>query len=308
MMPDFHEKSVLKKFRSRTIYRALSDPWIEVLHVSALSGRVETQLFRASAIDRLESAPEDRSVIVLRSGGMVSLALPYAALAEKIQDGLSPVDLKAHCTLAVDSPESGQKPAEDREWYIGQYAPRDRNGVSLGKIFNVYAAPEDLPETMKYVDAVKHIAGLKKWHGYDGTNYPTDKEIYAALKDGSYKGGWIIPTRELLVGTEPDGKDGVREGKVIQPDNLFDHQNKGAFKGTFKTAAASFSDFPDCYWSSTEGRDNPSHVWDVRFSDGKEAWHYKDCNRFSCRPVRLVEASVSGPRYSFLRRDYSSNR
>jgi len=173
--------------------------------------------------------------------------------------------------------------------YLGQYSPKDRDGKSLGKIFNVYAAPEDLPSTMQYVDAVKHIAKLKGWHGFDGTNYATDKEIYKALKDGSYKGGWIIPTRELLVGTEPDGETGVRKGTIIQPDNLFDHQNKGAFKGTFKTAAASGSVYPDWYWSSTENCDLPSFVWFVRFSDGGVVWHLKDRFRLSCRPVRVVE-------------------
>ena len=176
--------------------------------------------------------------------------------------------------------------------YLGQYKPKDRAGNSLGKVFNVYAAPEDLPDTMKYLDTVKHIAGLKAWHGYDGTNYPTDKEIYQALKDGSYKGGWIIPPRELLIGTEPDGESGVRKGTIIQPDNLFDHQNKGAFKGTFKTVASSGSASPDWYWSSTEDRDNPSCVWGARFSDGDEGWDHKDTIRLSCRPVRLVETSA----------------
>ena len=106
----------------------------------------------------------------------------------------------------------------------------------------------------------------------------------------------MIPPRELLIGTEPDGESGVRKGTIIQPDNLFDHQNKGSFKGTFKTAAAGDgSVFPDWYWSSTEDRDFPSIVWVVRFSDGDGVWHHKDFNRLSCRPVRLVEASVSAP-------------
>ena len=174
--------------------------------------------------------------------------------------------------------------------YFGQYKPKDRKGNRLGKTFNVFAAPQDLPETMKYVDAVKHIAKLKGWNGFDGTNYPTDKEIYAALKDGSYKGGWIIPTRELLAGTEPDDESDIREGKVIQPDNLFNHQNKGAFKGTFKTAASSGSAYPGWYWSSTEYRENQSDVWGVRFSDGCGGWNRKDDLRLSCRPVRLVPA------------------
>ncbi len=187
--------------------------------------------------------------------------------------------------------KSGQKMA-DGTIYLGQYSPKDRDGVSLSKTFNVFAAPEDLLETMKYVDAVKHIAELKNWHGFDGTNYPTDKEIYAALKDGSYNGGWIIPTRELLVGTEPDGESGVRKGKVIQLDNLCDHQNEGSFKDTFKMAASSASDCPDWYWSSTEHRDGPGNSWGVRFSDGDEGWGHKDFVRLSCRPVRLVECKA----------------
>src|SRR5947208_2846954 len=68
--------------------------------------------------------------------------------------------------------------------FLGQYQ-------SLGRIFNVFAAPEDLPAMMKYVDAVKYIAELKGWNGFDGTNYATDKEFRQALKDGSYTGGWI---------------------------------------------------------------------------------------------------------------------
>jgi hypothetical protein len=195
---------------------------------------------------------------------------------------------------ALKNPEPGRLTPQGV--YLAQYTPKDRAGKSLGKVFNVFAAPQDLPDTMKYVDAVKHIAKLKDWNGFDGTNYATDKEIYAALKDGSYNGGWIIPPRELLVGTEPDGESGVRKGKVIQPDNLFDHQNKGAFKGTFKTAAArDGSDFPDWYWSSTERRDDPSDVWDVRFSDGNEDWNHKGHSRLSCRPVRLVAASAPAP-------------
>jgi hypothetical protein len=142
--------------------------------------------------------------------------------------------------------------------YFGRWEPQDREKQSLGKIFNVYAAPQDLPETMKYVDTVKHIADLKNWNGFDGTNYATDKEIYAALKDGSYTGGWIIPPRELLSGTEPDGKFGIRQGNIIQPDNLYAHKDKGSFKDTFTTAAASGSDYPEWCWSSTEHRDYPS--------------------------------------------------
>src|ERR1035437_5103371 len=157
---------------------------------------------------------------------------------------------------------------------VGQYAPKDREGNSLGKIFNVFAAPQDLTgasgkkETYKYVDAVKRIAALKNWNGFDGTNYATDKEIYKALKDGSYNGGWILPTRDLLVGTDVDGKQN-------QPDNIYAHKDKGSLQGTFNTTnKASGSDYPDWYWSSSEDRNYPSYVLNVRFSDGNEYWHH----------------------------------
>ncbi len=172
--------------------------------------------------------------------------------------------------------------------FAGTWEPKDRDGKSLGKIFNVFAAPQDLPETMKYVGAVKHIAKLKGWNGFDGTHYATDKEIYKALKDGSYDGGWIIPTRDILRGNDVDGKD-------TTPDNFFAHQNRGAFKGTFKTATASVSRYPGWYWSSTEDRDTSSCVRVVCFSGGYENWFTKDNFLLSCRPVRLVEASAPAP-------------
>ena len=184
----------------------------------------------------------------------------------------------------LQNPQPGQK-MPDGTIYLGQYKTKDHNGNSLSKTFNVFAAPEDLPETMTYVEAVKHIAGLKNWNGYDGTNYATDKELYAAIKSGSYTGAWIIPTRAILHGKDIDGTR-------TTPDNFLSAKDKGAFvdaKHAFKTATSSGSDCPDYYWSSTQDRGNPSYVWGVRLSDGNAGWCHKDNNRLSCRPVRLVE-------------------
>ncbi len=172
--------------------------------------------------------------------------------------------------------------------FLGQYKPGDRAGNNLGKIFNVFAAPQDLPDTMRYVDAVKCIANLKGWNGFDGTNYATDKELYAAIKSGNYNGGWIIPTRELLSDMDVDGT-------ATQPGNLYAHKNTGALKGTFTEAATSSSRYPDWYWSSMENRDDSSNVLVIRFSDGVEDWDVKDFYRFSCRPVRLAGTSAPAP-------------
>jgi len=176
--------------------------------------------------------------------------------------------------------------------FIGTWQPA---GLSLK--FNVFAAKEDLTDedgrkkTYIYDDTVKRIAALKKWHGFDGTNYANDKQLYKALKDGSYiKGGsgWFIPPRELLTGTEANGPRGSRQG-ITQPDNLFDLKDKGALRGTFCKG-----DVSGLYWSSTEHRDDPSTVWHADFiSDSYEySYSYQDSNDklnydLSCRPVRL---------------------
>lgn len=246
-----------------------------------------------SLVSKNETAPTDLGAdaallraIAMANGGVIPTRAkgvelcPVSVAIRKarkgVLDNLKPGDLVA-----------------DQGIYLGKYSPIDRDGISLGKTFNVFAAPQDLPERMTYVDTVKFIAELVDWYGFNGTNYPTDKEIYAALNDGSYDGGWIIPTRELLVGTAPDsaevirsaGKGGIPQGEVIQPDNLFDHQNIGAFKGTVGTDPANCS----WYWTSTERRGEPSSVFSVWIRDGVERFNHKDTFLMRCRLVRLVE-------------------
>ena len=187
--------------------------------------------------------------------------------------------------------------------YLGKYSPKNRMGQSLKKTFNVYAAPEDLPELMNYMALVKYIAALKSWHGHDGANYESDKDIYKALKNGSYNGGWIIPPRELMGGRDPDDCKGARLGReIIQPDNMFDHQDKGSFKNTFNTTVfADHPKYPEWYWSSSQPRRQKGgeyagyedcHSYTMRFlSDGLETARLQGSGYLACRPVRLVPAS-----------------
>jgi hypothetical protein len=79
---------------------------------------------------------------------------------------------------------------------------------------------------------------------------------------------WQIPTQEEL-------------------HVLHVNKDKGALKDTFKTAFSN-SDHADWYWSSS-----PSGMGGVRFSGGREGWHFKDDDRLSCRPVRLVAAAAA---------------
>ena len=228
-----------------------------------------------------------RSAVTIKESGDIKIIKAYGVEVE-ISPNRDVVVHNGHCVglqppiAANDTSVAvltvGQQTADGV--YIGQYAPKDHDGNSLGKIFNVFAAPEDLGGTEQYVDTVKHIARLTNWNGFDGTNYAADKEIYKALKDGSYNGGWIIPTRDLL-----SGKD-VEDNKT-QSGNLLAAYNKAVLQGV-KTSPGDVSGYPAWYWSSTEYRDCPSYVNFVCLSDGREGWNYKDDARLSCRPVRLV--------------------
>ena len=239
----------------------------------------------------------------------VGLSALYFAAKHNNQEVVQAlVNTGVHVT--PDKREPGQK-MPDGTIYLGRYSPKDRDGNSLSKTFNVFAAPEDLTDTsgkkdtFKYVDAVKRVKDLKGFHGHDGESYATDKELNQALKNGTYKGGWIIPTRELLIGTEADGPSGIRKGGVVRPDNLYDHREKGALKGTFCTEAVrDGSSSKQSYWSCTEYREYPGEyppcVWVANFSDdGFEGWGPSDISRMSwvpkplsCRPVRLVEVKT----------------
>lgn len=171
---------------------------------------------------------------------------------------------------------------KDGSIFLGTWAPKDNEGRSLGKIFNVYAAPQDLTEKkgLCYADTVDFIAGLEGWHGYDGEDYFTDKELRAALKDGSYAGGWFIPPRELLTGKDAQDKE-------VQADNLFAHQEKGALRGAFGKLHKNGVDYTIWYWSSTEHPVDRRRLYNARFSDGSEAWDSISGFKLRCRPMRL---------------------
>jgi hypothetical protein len=147
--------------------------------------------------------------------------------------------------------------------YIGQYEAK-----SLGKIFNVFAAPQNLfePEIYQglgrygtYDAMVSRISKLKNWHGFDGTDYATAEVIHQALKEDSYKGGWVIPTCEML-------KENLKH---------------------IKQALMKVDAHNDIYWSSTEHAQFKNNVYAQRQWDGYDAYHPKSTPAH-CRPVRLV--------------------
>lgn len=167
--------------------------------------------------------------------------------------------------------------------FIGIWQPKDREGNSLGRIFNVFAAPQDLTDAsgqknpLTYEDTVNRVAELKNWHGHDGGRFINDTAVYDALKNNSYNGEWFIPTRDLL-----DGKEFNK--KTVQLDNLYRYKDTGALKGTFTTTVGFY---PHWYWSCTESAGVPIYMWEVRFTDGADGLCHMRNGGQSCRPVRV---------------------
>ncbi len=134
--------------------------------------------------------------------------------------------------------------------FIGTWQPKDREDKSLGKTFNVFAAPQDLTNNsgerlrLTFSDAVRCVSDLRDWNGHNGGDFENDTAVYAALKDGSYKGEWFIPTLDLLIGQD-------LEREKIQTDSIYEHRNKGSLKGTLSQDSGCW------YWSCTEERDPP---------------------------------------------------
>jgi hypothetical protein len=154
--------------------------------------------------------------------------------------------------------------------FIGTWEPKDREGNSLNKIFNVFAAPHDLMDEtderamVTFSDAITHVADIKDLCGHDGCNFENDTKLYEALKDGGYNGEWFIPTQELL-------------------GNLYQSKDKDDLKDTFTTAANS------AYWScETDPTLQYRNI--VRFSDGifnGVSIPNQTCVWLSVRPVRV---------------------
>jgi hypothetical protein len=191
---------------------------------------------------------------------------------------------------AIEEAHKTAKPGQEipgHGIFLGVWKPKDNDGKSLKKKFNVFAAPQDLQDAgsrshLTYNETVQLLARTKKFHGYDGAAYNNDTEIYQALREGSYSGEWIIPPFELLVGEVADKPYGYERNKITQPDNLFDHRETGSFKNTFQMTASSGR---HNYFSSTEFGGYICEMWFQVV--GQKGYTRKDIGAASCRPVRL---------------------
>lgn len=174
---------------------------------------------------------------------------------------------------------------EGKGIYVGIWEPTDNLNKTLGKVFDLYAAPEDISNNsgnnllMTFNDAVRHVAGQRNWHGHDGNNFANEKAVTQAVRTNpDLLAKWFIPTKEILHGKNA-------QGTKVQPNNLYDHRTKMPRGAEFVTNASG-SGFARWYWSLTERPDDSSFVYIVSFTDGDDGWDAMDYYKLSVRPVR----------------------
>jgi hypothetical protein len=220
--------------------------------------------------------------------------IDFDALNHVLDDALSHVEDMPDYPKEIFDPFKDAKPGdlvEGEGVYLGKWEPKDSDGNSLHRIFNVFAAPEDLTNSFgnkildTYLDAVDRVSQLRKWHGHNGAHYSKDLALHKAFSDESYKGEWVIPPLEILTGFD-------RFGQHDQDDNLAKHRCAGAFNGTFAKETFENKGYHQWYWSSTQSFMQHDHFWSAQFGDNGETRAEQlliNNGLASCRPVRLVE-------------------
>ena len=153
-------------------------------------------------------------------------------------ESILPISTEIIKQEAVNSqtPKVGQL-VKGKGIYIGIWEPTDGSDNSLGRVFNLYAAPEDLKKDngsgenllMTFNDAVRRVAGLKNWHGHNGGNFENAQAVLEAVRNNPEKlGDWFVPIREILHGQNVNGEK-------VQVDNFYDSKEKMPSDSKFVT-------------------------------------------------------------------------
>jgi hypothetical protein len=232
-------------FRRKTIYPISEDPWVEVLvKNNSLLLPAAPFSFHLSEVVGIRGLAPEYSTLELKNGGEYIFKLSHAALSDRIYSSdVAVIDLKEVSItqdkkillrdLIKKAAKEGLLPAsagweigesvEGEGIYLGTYELPNGYQKGLANVFNVFAAPTDITESVPYENAIAIVAGLKGWHGHDGEYFADAESFLRALGGESYKGGWVIPPREILAGIE---------GKNL--DNIYTSRERGAFAKTLK--------------------------------------------------------------------------
>jgi hypothetical protein len=126
----------------------------------------------------------------------------------KSHDDVPPVDLQIEDNGRLLDKDIGFY-VKNKGIYMGTWVPRNDDGNYLGRVFNVFAAPEDLKDwnsarlMTSFNYAVGHISSLPSYLGHEHFNHDVkdveaDEAIYKAIRDSKYDGEWFIPTKSIL--------------------------------------------------------------------------------------------------------------
>lgn len=154
----------------------------------------------------------------------------------------------------------------------------------VGRTLNIFTSRKDFG-VMTANDAMVRLGWVKNWEGHDGLDVGKDHgyegRVFEAWKDGSGLDKWVVMPMVVL-----EGRDDLTESKIFEA-NLYDKKFESDLKGSLITGGSD-SD-AEWYWSCTETRDNPDHVWNVRPSDGIVVWDLRGYGRSSVRPCLARE-------------------
>ncbi len=182
---------------------------------------------------------------------------------------------------------------EDKGVFIGTWEPTGKNGSSLGKIFNVFAAPEDLTDDkgqklmLTFNQATTHVAKMKNWHGHDGGDFANQDALIKALRKDSYKGEWVIPPIEMMAFLDDKGEVS-RRGILVLVSDIGEFDG-GDLAGTFEKVGNSATS--QMYWTCTETPNDPDYMYyaDMSGDTTRKLINYlgRDKNKLATRLVRL---------------------
>ena len=150
--------------------------------------------------------------------------------------------------------------------YLGEWQPRDRDGKSLKKTFNLFASSKTLGIGAGYYRTLEKIALLKNYYGHNGIAFANDERLILSLKNEKYNGQWFLPTADIL------------------HDVIYSEHKKSAANSKFKVIL-----HKSWYWTCNEnlGSDK-EHSHAVSLFSGAVTLFNKASN-FYAYPVRATE-------------------
>ena len=189
----------------------------------------------------------------------------------------------APATAFTDTRVLGQYYKDKGGIYMGEWQPIYSNGQLAPIVCELYADAEDLGGLHTYNDTVDLVANLDR-NGRKGRHFENSDAIIAALIDGSGVGKFFIPASEIVCGKAYNTEGEFVDIPQYAGRNMVALKDTGDFADKFIMATSDIYGFSDWYWSSTEQRDSPNYVWNVRLSVGSNFGNTKDNFRLSSRP------------------------